>query len=108
MKNTKNCDKLGVFRGFCVRMGQMTHNGVLLLSLLLICVHICCNVLRLSRTNTAIINQEGIMIFVVYLTECVVCFVCHELSKVLDYVGTNSFCKIEIWSDGRKAGGYRR
>lgn len=47
------------------------------------------------------------MIFIVYLTEGVVCFVCHELSRVLEYVSENMFCRIEIWSGGRKVGGYR-
>lgn len=42
------------------------------------------------------------MIFIVYITEGVVSFACHELSMLLDHITKNKYHRIEVWMGERK------
>lgn len=46
------------------------------------------------------------MIFIVYVTEGVVCFVCHELNKLLEYLRSSEFQRVDIWKGTRHVGSY--
>lgn len=42
------------------------------------------------------------MIFIVYVTEGVIGFVCHELETLLEYITKNNYHSIEIWRGNRR------
>jgi len=42
------------------------------------------------------------MTFIVYISEGVVCFVCHELEKLLEYITKNKYYLIEVWNGSRR------
>jgi hypothetical protein len=42
------------------------------------------------------------MTFIVFISEGVVGFVCHELEKLLEYITKNKYHSIEVWNENRR------